>query len=893
MNFQDLENFRLDQAVRFHDELNPAIWTDDKLSPDVRRQLLDIAQDFIDHLGLDDLDVQDITLSGSNAAYTYTPHSDLDLHLIVDMSKLNPDEVYRELFNSKKVLYNDSHDIKIHGYDVELYVQDAAEPVKSLGEYSIKNDRWIKFPRKTRTNMDERATREKFRKLVQLAQLALANRDLDKLDSLIDTLKRYRQAGLDEHGEFGPENLAYKAIRSQGVIQQLYDLREKLHSRQLSLDEGEDDEYAPPGAPMRDVFRIKNQIAKQQPQKLVTVRGRDIGGSFTDAELQSYGLRKNQTTGNWTGTQAQWDRFNSDRGIKEAKKPQQHTEIIKHQVGDWVVYLDNHSMIRAATRGIGPRMMSSIITWVDRVPNLDQQVPVGGDFWIQDEQTNSSFYFKRLNIPSEPLAVRVETGVKDVPRAGSRTPVFRVNAYPGPETPQHIKNMKQLALINRFVGPDVMANRLANVVQKNPMQHPDVITNPETQDSKRYDRAFTQSRKQNKPVKESSALDKPTLTPQQIMRKHGVSYEQLIDQLTQGIKVELEHTTNSEVAYKIALAHLAEDPDYYTKLARVGLEEVGKQGIADSGDETSWSDSTEKITLQDILELTKHIKQINLAINDNLKSKLLHWDGNPEEIERINQVTVSNQFPILVMLDGQGQINWILDGNHRLHKAIRAKAKTIPAKLIKPSDLNDKAKRVFQIKEQSVTEGVPQPGKSSGKPISWISPERVITKYLTLNEILNSVQGIPYYNEVVKDRDAKDFTWGVTKKVLEYARELIIRPDAYKNWPPIIVVDGKLQDGAHRISTINLMQKRVQPNNPIWKNAKLKVEFGESDNVRQGVTEASGYIPSPKEKNDPRFRTALTVDVKPDSIKRNAQKLGLGRIQRAGIPPTARTDGKA
>lgn len=133
-------------------------------------------------------------------------------------------------------------------------------------------------------------------------------------------------------------------------------------------------------------------------------------------------------------------------------------------------------------------------------------------------------------------------------------------------------------------------------------------------------------------------------------------------------------------------------------------EEQPKEGVAEGGAETSWSDGDEKITLQDVLELTKHIKQINLPINDNLKSKLIHWDGNPEEIERINQVTVSNQFPILVMLDGQGQIDWILDGNHRLHKAIRSQAKTIPAKLIKPSDLSDKAKRVFHIKDQGVTE---------------------------------------------------------------------------------------------------------------------------------------------------------------------------------------------
>jgi hypothetical protein len=131
---------------------------------------------------------------------------------------------------------------------------------------------------------------------------------------------------------------------------------------------------------------------------------------------------------------------------------------------------------------------------------------------------------------------------------------------------------------------------------------------------------------------------------------------------------------------------------------------LDNQDMVEGGAETSWSDDTDTITLQDMLELTKHIKQINLPINDKLKSKLVHWDGNPEEIERINQVTVSKQFPILVMLDEKGQIDWILDGNHRLHKAIQSQAETIPAKLIRPSDLNDKAKKIFYIRKQGVTE---------------------------------------------------------------------------------------------------------------------------------------------------------------------------------------------
>jgi hypothetical protein len=58
------------------------------------------------------------------------------------------------------------------------------------------------------------------------------------------------------------------------------------------------------------------------------------------------------------------------------------------------------------------------------------------------------------------------------------------------------------------------------------------------------------------------------------------------------------------------------------------------------------------------------------------------------------------------------------------------------------------------------------------------------------------------------------------------------------------------------------------------------------------VSEASGYIPSEKERNDPRWKTALTVDIKSDSIQQNAKKLGLGNIKRAGIPPTAKTSGK-
>jgi hypothetical protein len=53
------------------------------------------------------------------------------------------------------------------------------------------------------------------------------------------------------------------------------------------------------------------------------------------------------------------------------------------------------------------------------------------------------------------------------------------------------------------------------------------------------------------------------------------------------------------------------------------------------------------------------------------------------------------------------------------------------------------------------------------------------------------------------------------------------------------------------------------------------------------VNEVSGYIPSNAEKNDPRWERALSVDVNPYTMKKNAKKFGWN-ISRAGIPPLLR-----
>jgi hypothetical protein len=238
MNILELDSYNLGDAVKFNSRLNPKIWAaDETMLPEVRDRLLEIAQDFREFLGITDLQLKDITVSGSNAAYTYTPHSDIDLHLVVDLPEADASEVYRELFDAKKYQYNQQHNIKIGGYDVELYVQDANKPHHSQGIYSVANNEWTDVPKRRKPTVDDISTRSKYEDLSQRIDSAIASNDFDVMTAMTAKIRDMRQAGLDQHGEFGPENLAFKMLRTQGKIKQLYDARNRAKDELLSLDE--------------------------------------------------------------------------------------------------------------------------------------------------------------------------------------------------------------------------------------------------------------------------------------------------------------------------------------------------------------------------------------------------------------------------------------------------------------------------------------------------------------------------------------------------------------------------------------------------------------------------------------------------------------------------------
>jgi len=307
MNILELEKFKIEDAINFHDEYNPWLFDGDKLKPVIKKQLETISNDFVEYMGIPDLALEDIIITGSNVAYTYTPHSDIDLHLLVDFSKLSDSDVYRELFNAKKSLYNNTYDITIRDITVELYVQDTAQAHTSLGEYSLFQDKFTRIPTKKRANLDEISAAAKFEKLEAMAIEGLASPDMERVNRVLGIIKRYRQAGLDTHGEFGPENLAFKAIRSKGYFRALHDHKNKLRADQLSLEEeffrrtfeeslgvGLIEERPNIPASTADDLAMKYEVSKREVAKQIDLGTRIEMASNPNVTAISTNLRREQ-----------------------------------------------------------------------------------------------------------------------------------------------------------------------------------------------------------------------------------------------------------------------------------------------------------------------------------------------------------------------------------------------------------------------------------------------------------------------------------------------------------------------------------------------------------------------------------------------------------------------
>ena len=224
-----------------HDTLNPVIWENDRLKPELKSAMLRIADTFIEFLGADKTHLNDIVFTGSNVGYMYHDKSDIDLHFIFDFDaecKTCGGIPLEDCMLAKKSLWNDEHDIGIKGYQVEVYAEMAEKLVTSAGVYSILHDTWVQHPTRDPIDVNDPLIIQKAKELRAMVDAAVDGKvdELDSLDEISARIRDMRAAGLSSAGEYSIENLAFKVLRNDGTIEKLKNYKRGLEDSKLSLD---------------------------------------------------------------------------------------------------------------------------------------------------------------------------------------------------------------------------------------------------------------------------------------------------------------------------------------------------------------------------------------------------------------------------------------------------------------------------------------------------------------------------------------------------------------------------------------------------------------------------------------------------------------------------------
>lgn len=232
MRAQDFVN----NNIAYHDDLNPKAWDNDRLRPEVRSRLLEIAEAFVGYLEIPNFEVLDVVLSGSLANFNYTKYSDFDIHVITRYADLQCDDIAEAFYRAKKHIWNSEHDITIYGHEAELYVEDINEPPVSAGVYSILNDEWLSYPTHEQPTINAGAVNHKVADLIKQIDTAVDTAD-DPVDiqRLREKIRTMRKSGLDKGGEFSVENLAFKILRNTGYLEKLLNAYHTQQDANLSL----------------------------------------------------------------------------------------------------------------------------------------------------------------------------------------------------------------------------------------------------------------------------------------------------------------------------------------------------------------------------------------------------------------------------------------------------------------------------------------------------------------------------------------------------------------------------------------------------------------------------------------------------------------------------------
>jgi len=229
-------------TFEFHDELNSKFWKNEEMIDKIRKQLLLIADKWSKFADIPKSAIKDVVLVGGNANFNYTKFSDLDVHLVVDYSKVVEceEDFVAEYLRDKKSIWEFTHDITVFGVPVEVFAEPVGRPMKkSQGVFSLIQNKWLQKPKKEKINIkNDDFIQSKVDHDIHMINYALKHHADDEatIKKLKKRLQVERGVGIRRAGEYSVENLVFKELRNRGYIDKMKTHIAKIQDRNLSME---------------------------------------------------------------------------------------------------------------------------------------------------------------------------------------------------------------------------------------------------------------------------------------------------------------------------------------------------------------------------------------------------------------------------------------------------------------------------------------------------------------------------------------------------------------------------------------------------------------------------------------------------------------------------------
>lgn len=280
-------------SFKIKDSLNPQIWPDGQLDPQVQKKLLRIANGFIKDIKLPKgSKIKDIIFTGSLANFNWSKFSDIDLHVVLNFNQFDGDpKMIEGFFESQRKLWEKEHDIKIFDYPVQAYAQDSNQELVATAVYSILKDKWVKKPKRETFNLDKNTIKAKAQTFINtLKDIRDDYKNhqfqsvIDKVTKVKDKIKQMRKAGLESGGEFSLENLVFKTLRRTPFMDILDSFKAKAYDAVMSVEENMVDE----GEMLDNTIFVEKREDEDTFSISAMYKGNEIGHIVMDVMTDAY-----------------------------------------------------------------------------------------------------------------------------------------------------------------------------------------------------------------------------------------------------------------------------------------------------------------------------------------------------------------------------------------------------------------------------------------------------------------------------------------------------------------------------------------------------------------------------------------------------------------------------